>query len=233
MLVALMIDTVNGLTCHIAAGPGVTIHRTPPRASIPSMDLEDLTDLWGVSSATRMGFMPVNQLTPIALHRATPQNSRLPTVFNCISNLERMSEPHHLPATVATVATAEAEGETATKAEMAPLAPQRLHTRAELLKALDDRGGDPIVLLFGAKACRTCRRLLPTLAQLGRRASARVYYVYYDTTTQHLFVEHAISVTPTVHVYDGTSGALLEHGVYYSAAHLSHLSRVLETAVAA
>lgn len=130
-----------------------------------------------------------------------------------------------------------AEGDTEPPLEAAAMAdgrtaphhaPRRLYTAGELEAALSSsrEKGLSTVVLFGSKACRTCRLLQPKMEALAARAHAGFLFVQHDRTTKDLFATHGVTQTPTLHVYTG-DGTLVDSAVYASS-DLPRLSSVLE-----
>jgi len=95
-------------------------------------------------------------------------------------------------------------------------APRRVFSEAELLSALGDPRGRPTVLVFGSKACRTCRLLQPKMQRSAFKHGARFLFVYHDAVTKDIFASRDITQTPTVQVFDA-HGSLADHNVYGSA----------------
>ena len=103
----------------------------------------------------------------------------------------------------------------ALKQMLKQLAPKQLYTSAELSNELANLPafGMPTVLVFGAKACRTCKAVQPRAQQMASQAGAQFRFIHHNTATQAAFVEHGITQTPTIHVYDG-EGNLVNSNVY-------------------
>ena len=93
------------------------------------------------------------------------------------------------------------------------LAPRQLHTTEELAALLAAPFGTPTVVVFGAKGCRTCHALQPRLQKIAAQAGATFTYLHYGKPTHEAFVEHEVTKTPTVHVYNG-GGTLIDSSVY-------------------
>jgi len=110
-------------------------------------------------------------------------------------------------------------------------APRRVYSGTELVRALDDHGQRPTVLIFGAKRCRACRLVQPQMERLTTKAGANFLFVYHDVATNGVFAEHEVTQTPTVHVYNA-AGALVDRSVY-STADLPRFSSVLGGAFSA
>lgn len=199
--------------------------RRVSRTATPTMDFESLYDVWGVSSAT---------LLPPVLRTTT--RCRAPETSSAWKGREDIFpvDTHVFEAlgerdARATSSVSARTSSRLTSQVMADAAtPRRIYSRTELSRALSETDGQPTVLVFGAKTCRTCRRIQPKMEQLTRKAGARFLYVYHDSATDAIFAEHEISQTPTVQVFDRV-GALVDRTVY-SGADLPYFSRVLDGA---
>lgn len=105
---------------------------------------------------------------------------------------------------------------------------RKLRSDAEVTIALGELEGQPTVLLFGARSCRTCRLTQPKLERLAWQSGARFLYVHHGVETREAFAEHAVTATPTIEVYD-SEGDLVDRGVYSTAAaDLQRFASVLE-----
>jgi len=224
---------------------------TTTRLSTPSMDLEEMYDMWGVSSASQAA--PVDRPTSAFRRAARSPRAEPASATAARKSQERLfptetltaSRVWRAPSSVApdggrTAATTMTQAATLTAAAApaaapaaaapAAPAPRRLFSGSELVRALDEHGQRPTVLVWGAKACRTCRRVQPQMERLAAKAGANFLFVYHDVATNGLFAEHEVTQTPTVHVYDA-AGALFDRAVY-SAADLPRFSSVLGGACA-
>lgn len=74
----------------------------------------------------------------------------------------------------------------------------RLYTSEEVMKLVSASGPEPLVLLFGSKACRACRQLQPRLAKYARKESIAFCHVDHGAATDDAFQELNIVVTPTL-----------------------------------
>jgi len=115
-----------------------------------------------------------------------------------------------------------------TAGHMATGVPRRLYSASEMQRALEgeSRDGCPTVLMFGSKACRTCRVIQPKMEKLTAKAGATFLFMHHDASTNAIFSERAVTHTPTVEIYNGR-GVLVERAVY-APSDLSRLSSVLD-----
>jgi len=222
----------------------------PVRASPLRMDLEASYDMWGVSSDTQASLFD-----DVAYHRGTDRSaehaaSSVSTTAtsprgSAIRSRSRTERPvpsaiapsrHGLSSSIASTPRSSSGGiDTrpslshlgAPSASLFAPSYHQLHSREELLAALSSSRGRPAVLVFASKACRTCRRLQPKLERAATRAGADFFLVHHDASTDAIFREHGVRLTPTVQVYDAV-GTLVDRQVY-STADLPHLSSVLES----
>ena len=107
-------------------------------------------------------------------------------------------------------------------------APRQLHTADELAQLLAAQSDTPTVIFFGAKGCRTCHALQPRLQKIAAQAGATFTYLHYGKPTHEAYVQHEVSKTPTVHVYNG--GGLLIDSSVYASKDVARLASVLKGA---
>lgn len=181
---------------------------SPPRAA-PFMDFEhSLINTQGMSSAA---FAPAR---PLARRARAPSR----TASASVARSSRASKVNMRSVAIADFT-----------AEAPALSPRRIYSRTELTHQMTN-DGQRTMLLFGAKACRTCRMLQPKMERIAASAGVRFLYVHFDSYTAPIFVENSVAATPTVFVYDAY-GALADRAVYSSAS-LPQLSLALERAAA-
>jgi len=181
-----------------------------PQRAAPFMDLEHSTliNTQGMSSAA---FAPAR---PLARRARAPSR----TASASVARSSRASKVNMRSVAVADFT-----------AEAPALSPRRIYSRTELTHQMTN-DGQRTMLLFGAKACRTCRMLQPKMERIAASAGVRFLYVHFDSYTAPIFVENSVAATPTVFVYDA-HGALTDRAVYSSAS-LPQLSLALERAAA-
>ncbi|MEW6377321.1 MAG: thioredoxin domain-containing protein, partial [Thermodesulfobacteriota bacterium] len=79
--------------------------------------------------------------------------------------------------------------------------PPELNTEEDLKKSLVS--GKPVLVDFGANSCLPCRKLRPTLKEIGKEYSGKTHVLVIDVYKhQNLAREHKIQVLPTLVFFD-------------------------------
>lgn len=222
--------------------------RMPVRASTLKMDLEDSFDTWGVSSDTQTSLFDevvYQRVTRPVMHvtSSVPTTAKPPrgSAIRSRGRTERLVPPasaltHRgiISSTASTrssssggISTRSSSQLGSSSASLLAQSYHQLYSREQLLAALSSSRGRPTVLLFASKSCRTCRRMQPKIERAAMEAGADFLFVHHDTSTDALFREHDVRLTPTVQVYDAVATLVDKH--VCSTADLPHLSGVLES----